>query len=224
MFEAPVPRCSMKTRSRLVFSARSGRTRLIVSTAESPGPPANQTIGSACRLGSVAGITTTRIGIRRPPPPSRSSGTVSVPHRADTPSTVHAFSTRPVDDVPVDDPPHPGSTPKLTTASAPTHYPVPAGTTVNSAAPPHGVIVRGATIPRQCHWSLLRRSGATLAGRGLRAVRAAMGAAVVVALVSQFWRSREIAGFGPIDFCSSFTVLSIVGDLGIACLTRSTLS
>ena len=50
MFEAPVPRCSMKTRSRLVFAARSGRTRLIVSTAESPGPPANQTIGSACRL------------------------------------------------------------------------------------------------------------------------------------------------------------------------------
>ena len=31
-------------------------------------------------------------------------------------------------------------------------------------------------------------------------------------------------GFGPIDFCSSFTVLSIVGDLGIACLTYSTLS
>ncbi len=63
MFEAPVPRCSTKTRSRSVFAARSGRTRLIVSTAESPGPPANQTIGSDCRCGSAAGITTTRIGI-----------------------------------------------------------------------------------------------------------------------------------------------------------------
>jgi hypothetical protein len=48
MAVCPVPRCSMKTKSRsTLLGARSGRTRLMVSTAESPGPPANQTTGSS---------------------------------------------------------------------------------------------------------------------------------------------------------------------------------
>ena len=37
-------------------------------------------------------MTTNRTGIVRPLPVSRSSGTISVPHRADRPSTVHALT------------------------------------------------------------------------------------------------------------------------------------
>ena len=37
-----------------------------------------------------------------------------------------------------------------------------------------------------------------------------MGVAIVVALASQFSKSMKIAGFGPIDFFSYFTVLSNV--------------
>ena len=61
------------------------------------------------------------------------------------------------------------------------HDPVPGGTTVNSDAPPHGAIVREATTPRQCHWSLLPRSGATLAGRGLDMSTKDVDAAVAAA-------------------------------------------
>jgi len=63
-----------------------GSSAGISPTAESPGPPAKKTTGSGARPGPVAGMTANRTGMVRPWPVSRSSGTISVPHRAILPS------------------------------------------------------------------------------------------------------------------------------------------